>query len=119
MARNQNTSINRRLVRMNMLVTGAALLVASAAFLFFELSAFRQTMVRNLSVQAQIAGANSASALLFDDSASAVQTLSALKASPNIVFAAIYTPEGRSFAAYLRDPANPAPPLPASARGHT
>src|ERR1700678_4650031 len=88
-------SINRKLIRMNMLVTGAALLVASAAFLFFELSAFRQTMVRNLSVQAQIAGANSASALLFDDSESAEQTLSALKASPNIVFAAIYTPEGR------------------------
>src|ERR1700679_284766 len=99
----RNTSINRRLVRMNMLVTGAALLVASAAFLFFELSAFRQTMVRNLSIQAQIAGANSASALLFDDADSADQTLSALKASPGILFAGVYTPEGKPFAAYRRN----------------
>ncbi|HWE48871.1 MAG TPA: ATP-binding protein [Bryobacteraceae bacterium] len=97
---------------MNMLVTGIALLVASGTFLAFELSAFRSNMVRNLSVQAQIGGSNSASALLFDDAQSAAQTLSALNASPNIVFAGVYTPSGQSFASYFRDPGAVAPPLP-------
>ncbi len=119
MSQPRANSINRRLIRMNMLVTGLALLVASGTFLAFELSAFRQNMVRNLSVQAQIAGANSASALLFDDAQSATQTLSALKASPNIVFAGIYTPEGKAFAAYRRDADSGAVALPALPKGRT
>src|SRR5580698_7817595 len=104
---------------MNMLVTGLALLLASGTFLAFELSAFRQNMVRNLSVQAQIAGANSASALLFDDAQSANQTLSALKASPNVFFAGIYTPAGKAFAAYRRDADTGAQTLPALPNGRT
>jgi two-component system cell cycle sensor histidine kinase/response regulator CckA len=115
----RTNSINRRLIRMNMLVTGLALLVASVTFLAFESSVFRQNMVRNLSVQAQIAGSNSASALLFDDAQSASQTLSALNASPNIVFAGIYTPAGQPFASYHRDPDGVAPALPALPKGQT
>ena len=115
----RSNSINRRLIRMNMLVTGFALLVASGTFLAFESSAFRQNMVGNLSVQAQIAGSNSASALLFDDAQSATKTLSALSASPNIVFAGIYTPAGRSFASYRRDSDVAAPALPALPQSQT
>src|SRR5580700_8261670 len=100
----RNYSIRQKLTWMNMLVSGAALLLACTAFAAYELADFRLTLVRGLSIQAQIVGANSASALLFNDPDSARNTLSALKAAPNIVAAGIYTPEGQPFATYLRDP---------------
>ncbi len=99
----RNYSIRQKLTWMNMLVSGAALLLACSAFAAYELTYFRTTMVRNLSIQAQIVGANSASALLFNDPASASNTLSALKAAPNIRSAGIYTPAGQPFAIYRRD----------------
>jgi signal transduction histidine kinase/CheY-like chemotaxis protein len=96
-------SIAKKLTRMNMLVSGAALLLACAAFITYDLVSFRDGMVHNLSIQAQVAGSNSVSALLFSDPHSAENTLSALKAAPNIVSAGIYTLDGRPFATYGRD----------------
>lgn len=85
-----------------MLVSGIALLLACSAFAAYELADFRTTMVRSLSTQAQIVGANSASALLFNDPDSARDTLSALTAAPNILSAGIYTPSGEPFAIWPR-----------------
>ncbi len=109
--------IKKKLTWMNMLVSGAALLVASAAFLAYELTSLRVAMVRNLSLQAQISGRNCASALLFDDPQSADGTLAALNVAPNILFAGIYrvasTPGSQPFAEYRREPTSHAPALPA------
>src|ERR1700739_3773930 len=109
----QNHSISRKLTWMNMLVSGAALLLACAAFIAFDMITFRQVMVRNLSTQAQIIGSNSVSALLFNDPQSAENTLQALKAAPNILSAQVYLPDGRPFASYsrARDGRSPVPPL--------
>jgi signal transduction histidine kinase/CheY-like chemotaxis protein len=112
----RDSSITKRLTRMNILVSGAALLISCAAFVAYDLVSFREAMVHNLSIEAQIAGSNSVSALLFDDRQTAESTLSALKAAPNIVSAGIYTPEGRSFAMYWRDGSSESlalPPIPA------
>src|ERR1700691_1712707 len=106
-----NYSIRQKLTWMNMLVSGAALLLACTAFAAYELADFRQTLVRGLSIQAQIVGANSASALLFNDPDSARNTLSALKAAPNILSASIYTPSGNAFATYSRDSGGGISPL--------
>ncbi len=98
-----NHSISRKLTWMNMLVSGAALLLACAAFIAFDMITFRQSMLRNLSTQAQIIGSNSISALLFNDPQSAENTLLALKAAPNILSAQVYLTDGRPFASYSRD----------------
>src|SRR6202034_1889115 len=96
-------SIAGRLTWMNMLVSAAALVLACAAFIGYDLITFRLTIVRNLSTQAQIIGSNSASALLFNDPQAAETTLSALKAAPNILSAVIYMPDGQPLATYSRD----------------
>jgi uncharacterized membrane protein affecting hemolysin expression len=88
---------------MNMLVSGVALLLACGAFIAYDLLSFRDSMVHNLSIQAQVAGSNSVTALLFSDSHAAETTLSAVAAAPNIVSASIYTVDGRPFATYRRD----------------
>ena len=95
-----------------MLVSGGALLLACIAFAGYELTALRRELVRNLSIQASIAGANSASALLFNDPDSARDTLAALKAASNILFAGIFTPEGAPFALYSPDDRAGTPQLP-------
>src|ERR1700739_2775932 len=109
----QNHSISRKLTWMNMLVSGAALLLACAAFIAFDMITFRQVMVRNLSTQAQIIGSNSISALLFNDPQSAENTLSALKAAHNILSAGIYSTDGKLFASSSRDQGAYLPPIPA------
>ena len=112
----KNHSISRKLTWMNMLVSGTALLLACAAFIAYDMVTFREAMVRNLSIQSQIIGSNTASALLFNDPQSAENTLSALKAARNILSAAIYTPDGRLFASYSRDPGRDSPPRTIPAR---
>src|SRR5260370_9788135 len=109
----RGASITKRLTRMNILVSGAALLIACGAFVTYDWITSRETMVHNLSIQAQIAGSNSVSALLFNDSQSAENTLSALKAAPNIVSASIYTAEGRAFSFYSADGKHEAQVMPA------
>src|SRR5260370_19335374 len=111
----RDSSITKRLTIMNTLVSGAALLISCAAFVAYDLVSFREAMVHNLSIQAQIAGSNSVSALLFDDPQTAEGTLSALKAAPNIVSAGIYKPDSTPFAMYQRDGAGQSlalPPIP-------
>jgi signal transduction histidine kinase len=111
MFRFRDYSIAKKLTSMNLLVSGTALLLAGATFVAYELIAFRETLVANLSIQAQIVGSNSISALLFNDSGSAEKTLSALQAAPHIQYASIYTPDGQLFAAYWRDPKHAEAPL--------
>jgi two-component system, cell cycle sensor histidine kinase and response regulator CckA len=97
-------SIRKKLTWMNLLVSGATLLIASSAFVAYELATLRLAMVRNLSVEARIAGANCASAIVFGDPDSARDTLSALNEAPNIMSVAIYPPSGSGepFAAWVR-----------------
>jgi signal transduction histidine kinase len=94
-----------------MLVSGAVLVLACVSFFLYDLYTFKQGVTRNLSVQAQIIASNTTSALVFNDEFSAKTTLSALKASPRIVHAGIYTPEGRLFAEYRRDSSAHFPPF--------
>src|SRR5882757_1960164 len=96
-------SIPKKLTFMNMMVSGTALLLAGVSFFAYDFYNLRSDIVRNLGIQAEIIGSNSVSALLFDDAHSADNTLSALQAAPHVMFAEIYTPDGRVFAGYLRD----------------
>src|SRR5712692_5993967 len=103
MLRVRNYSIATKLTMMNMLVSGAALVIACLAFAAYDLISFRQSMIHNLSIQAQMAGSNSVSPLLFNDPQAAESTLSALRAARSVVSAGIYTLDGRPFATYWRD----------------
>jgi signal transduction histidine kinase len=85
---------------MNMLISGVTLVLACAAFWVYEMNAVRQSMVRQLSMQAQITGASSASALLFDDAKAAQETLSVLRTEPAILFGGIYRWSGEALAVY-------------------
>ncbi|MGA9529891.1 MAG: ATP-binding protein [Terriglobales bacterium] len=96
-------SISTRLTLLNMLVSGVALLMACAGFFAYDQITFRHDLVRTLSAQAQIVGSNSVSAILFNDPQAAYSTLSALKSSPNIVSAGIFTLNRTPLAQYSQE----------------
>ena len=100
----RHSPISRKLTVMNVLVSAVALFAACAAFLAYDQYTFRQTLVRNLSAEAQIVGSNSVSALTFNDPQSAENTLSAFSNLPHIITAAIFTADGQLFAQYARSP---------------
>ncbi|HEY4740316.1 MAG TPA: ATP-binding protein [Candidatus Acidoferrales bacterium] len=103
-------SLSKKLIVMNMMVSAGALLLASIALFGYDFLSFRTRLINSTSVQAQIIGANEVSPLIFHDSASAENTLSALRASRRIVYAGIYSLDGQFFSGYWRD--NPARPIP-------
>ncbi len=107
-----DSSISGKLTRMNLLVSGAALFLACASFIVYDVITIRRGMVENISIQAQIAGVNSISALLFDDPDSANKTLASLSPVPDIVSAAIYSADGKPFALFQRGPKSQIPIMP-------
>src|SRR5260370_21124013 len=104
---------------MNMVGSAAALIMGCTAFVAYDMVTFHKTMVRNLSTQAQIIGSNAVSALVFNDSQSAENTLTALKASPDILSAVIYTPDARPFASSSRDSGGQIPTVASIPAGQT
>ncbi len=79
------------------------LLVSSLTFLAYDLSVFRRSMTNDLTILADVVGANITAALTFKDPGSAREILQGLKAQPNIIAARIYSAEGKVFAEYVRD----------------
>jgi signal transduction histidine kinase/DNA-binding response OmpR family regulator len=117
MSATKDRSIAQRLTWMNMLVCTVALVLACTAFIGYDVITFRIARVSNLSMQAQILGSNTITALIFDDPESAAKTLSALKADPHILSAVVYTEKGRLFASYSRSASGAIPDPPSIARG--
>jgi len=98
----QNLSIQRKLILIIMVTSIVALLLAAVAYSTYDLVNFRRSMVRELAVLANIVGANSRAALVFNDQKSAEETLAAIAAEEHIVAAILYTKDGEVFAKYLR-----------------
>jgi signal transduction histidine kinase len=98
-----NRSIAGRLMRMTLLVSGMALFLAYVSFLAYDLYSLRQNLKSSLETEAHLIGANSVTALLFDDQQAAESTLSAMRDSRQIRSALIVRANGRPFAKYMRD----------------
>src|SRR5882672_6800208 len=116
-------SVKAKLILASVLGSGTALLVVGAVITTYDFITLRKTLVRRMSVQADIVGANCQSALLFSDPKSAEATLGALKADTRILAAGLYTADRRLFATYIGDSANGTPwlgeTLPETDDGHS
>src|SRR5262245_39276081 len=92
----------RKLTIITMLTSTAALTVACVAFTIYDQVSLRRDLVDALSSTAEMIGFNSASALSFNDPASAEQTLRSISAQKHVVMAAVYDRDDRIFATYHR-----------------
>jgi diguanylate cyclase (GGDEF)-like protein/PAS domain S-box-containing protein len=105
--------IGRKLLAIGLLVTGVMLLLLATLSIVKSAQDSRRQLVAQLTATAEIMGANTAPALLFSDKAAAADTLSALKAEPDVVFAGVYGSDGALFASHgtaARGPRRLAPP---------
>jgi PAS domain S-box-containing protein len=98
----RNSSIKRKLSLVIILTTGIALLFSSGLLIPYEMNTFQSTLINNLKVQAEIIGSNSIAAVTFKDRKTAEEILSALRSSPNIEVAVMYSGDGSVFAEYRR-----------------
>lgn len=103
----RNTPIKRKVTAVILMTSTTVLLFACAAFFAYDLLTFRQSMVAHLSTLAQMTAATSTAALAFDNPKDAEETLSALRAEPDIAAACLYDKDGSLFATYpARSPAD-------------
>ena len=106
--------IQRKLMTILLLVTGAALTLTCLAFIGYEYVSFKSAAVHNLATLGKIIANNSTASLAFDNPDDAQQVLAALKAEPHIDSAALYDSHGVLFARYRagRGANPPSDPLP-------
>lgn len=103
-------SIAGKLTRLNLLVSGIALLMAYVSFLAYDLLSLRQNLINSLNAEAAIVSANSVTALMFDDPQTAEATLASLRGSPHVRAGVILGEDGRVFAQFTHD-GSPAPEI--------
>ncbi|MBZ5563964.1 MAG: response regulator [Acidobacteriia bacterium] len=108
----RDLSIKKKLRLIIMLTVGAALALASFAFISYDQMMAREAARKNLSVLAEIIGNNSTAALTFNDPKSGLDILEGLQLLPHIEAACIYTGDGKVFVQYRRAGTRFFPPPP-------
>lgn len=98
----RNASIRRKQVAIIMVTSSVALALACASFGLYDYHSVRRELAERLASFAEVVGHNTTAALVFLDPTVAEETLTGLRGEPNIVFAAVFTPDGRLFARYLK-----------------
>jgi two-component sensor histidine kinase len=111
--------LSRKLAVIVVLTTVAAMLLASAGIVAYEVFTFRHFMVSELETTADIIGSNGSAALRFEVVGDATKILSSLKAKPHISGACFYTPDEQVFATYSRDGGQPYMPALPLQEGYT
>jgi two-component system, sensor histidine kinase len=95
-------SLRTKVVIIVLMTTLAALLVSMIVLLTYEIESYRDTLVADVSTQADLLARINAPVLAFGDPDAAVNNLALLNNRPNIRSAAIYAVDGSLFATYSR-----------------
>src|SRR5262245_24881539 len=103
-------SISRKIVAVIMGVCAIALLLVCGALLASARSIARSSFARDIGILADVAGAHSAAALLFDDVTAATETLRGVAVNETVRTAALVK-DGKVFARFDRDAAMAGLPL--------
>lgn len=98
----QNMTIKRKLILIIMFTCTIALLLTGTLNLFHQRTQIRKELIRSISCYAEIIGENCRAALSFEDEKDTSEMLKSLDADSSIVFACVYTKEGKVLASYRR-----------------
>ena len=105
-------SVQQKLIVMVLLSTLAAVLVAIAAMVVYDLRLYHTGWVADVTTQAELLGRTSGPALAFDDARVARENLELLRYRPEVRAAAIYDARGKLFASYSPAAGTEFPALP-------
>jgi len=96
----RNLSVKHKITAITLFTILVVSLLSSIVYVIIEGERARDAVVKEMKTIAGIVADNSTAALVFNDPASADETLSALKAEPDIIGAAIFRSDGSLFASY-------------------
>lgn len=99
----RHLSLKHKVIAIIMLTCVLALSLVGGVLFAWERTILRRTIVRDLSVHAQILAENCKAALAFGDRADATQVLQTADAVAPIMVACVYASDGGLFAAYSRE----------------
>jgi len=100
----QRTSIGRKLTRIIVTTSSAAMLLGATLFAFYDWVQAKNTLATDLHLVADVLGTNMRSALEFDDKGFAEEELKKLDSQLNVDGAMLYGKDGRCFAEWKRRP---------------
>ncbi len=103
-------TVRQKLLGVVLLTTLVALIVALGATVAYNLRIYRQSMIADMTTQAELLGHMTAPALTFDDKKLAMQNLGLLRIRPIVRSAAIYDAHGALFSSYTAEGETLAPP---------
>jgi len=96
-----NLSIRRKLIALLLLTNCIVLALVASAFVVNEATMFRSSSRTELAALAEIIGNNTSAAVAFNDRVAATETLSGLRAKPQIRAAFVMLKDGSVLASYL------------------
>ena len=98
----RDQSLQRKLTLIIMGTAGMVILFSSTAFIAYDRISSREALIQRLTAIAEIVGANSSAALMFDNRDDAEEVLSSLRSEAQIGSAAILKTDGLPLATYGR-----------------
>lgn len=103
--------IRTKLTLIILMISGVVSVLTCTSLFAYTFVTFRQNTINQLSTLGEIIAANSTAALAFENQADATEVLSALRAEPHIITAALYDAQGLPFATYQAQGSDGKPPV--------
>ena len=107
-------SIVWKIVIVSLVSSTLALLIASVTIVLYDAAVYRHNAAGHALSVAKITATNVAAALTFGDEKACAEVLLSLRSTQEILSAAVYTPDKRLFASYLRSDESPDTMLPST-----
>ena len=102
MRRLRDASLRRKMTAIVMITSLFAVGTAATGFVLYDRVSFRNALVNERSLLADMVGATSIAALAFKDQVEGREILQALRVEPHVIGAAVYDAKGEPFATYAR-----------------
>ena len=93
----KNMPIRKKLIRVIFLISCMVILVTCITFITYQVYVYKRGMLEKMTIIGKIISSNSTAALAFDNREDAKEILTAVKAEPHIVTAALYDKDGNLF----------------------
>ncbi|MEX2525590.1 MAG: diguanylate cyclase [Gammaproteobacteria bacterium] len=103
MIRSRDLSIRKKLIAAFVTITVVALILSGTSLVIASWFNEREAAMSELETLAELIGANSRAALIFEDAAAAEETLDTLRIWPDIVYGSLHDTEGTQLARFVRD----------------
>jgi signal transduction histidine kinase len=98
----RNVSLSSKLIGINLFTSVSAVLLACSGFVFYEVSSFRDSAVREAAATASVVTETSKAAVLFRDAAAAERLLAGLEPQARVRNACLYSADGALLSTFQR-----------------